>query len=647
LVELATTESARAARRGGSTLERLRSALTTRGLVRRPEPRVRFGQPVLPGLAALKPGDRDAAASFVAQARALREGEVTHLGRTVKIGQGKVDWFPRDTSAAWQSALHGLDELLAIAVAAATSESAEERRSWYELATALQQDWVRRVPKGHAVAWSVPALARRVRNLLLVQAIFAAELRKDTETRRELLADVYEHATVLAAGIAGRTPDAWLIAAGHSLFLAGRFFDGMEARTWVEAGTTILWGQLREQVQEDGGHQSRSPIWQAFVLGEYLCTLAVLRADNDDVPVWGRKRVKGMADCLARLAHPDGSLPAFDAIAVDGAWTVRELLATAAVLLHEPGFTVARELPGVWPLLALGDAGRRQLASLGRGEATAGPRALRRTRFFVLAGDPGDAMIIDGLWRTCADGPAAFGYELSIGGLPLVVASPVGADEPGAFADHARSVRSKNVLAPDGYGTGDPVGGDGHLTVRDGVQYFLGTCQGFAGAGPEVRYRRRLFCLPGRFFLVCDEIAGTGAFAGESLVHLHPDVSVRGVTNGHPVIRIGRTDQSSVTLHAAGVKSVGLVGGLERPEPQGWYARESGAWQPAPVVAIKMAGTLPLLTGYLLVPRSDGVPAEVQLEGNAFELRATVRLGDVVHELTAVQDEVGLVTRPA
>jgi hypothetical protein len=60
-----------------------------------------------------------------------------------------------------------------------------------------------------------------------------------------------------------------------------------------------------------------------------------------------------------------------------------------------------------------------------------------------------------------------------------------------------------------------------------------------------------------------------------------------------------------------------------------------------------MAGTLPLLTGYLLVPRSDGVPAEVQLEGNAFELRATVRLGDVVHELTAVQDEVGLVTRPA
>jgi hypothetical protein len=153
--------------------------------------------------------------------------------------------------------------------------------------------------------------------------------------------------------------------------------------------------------------------------------------------------------------------------------------------------------------------------------------------------------------------------------------------------------------------------------------------------------------MPGRFFLVCDEIAGPGAFAGESLVHLHPEVSVRGATNGRPGLRIGRSDEASMTLFAAGVRSIGLVGGIERPEPQGWYAREPGAWRPAPVVAIKMAGTLPLLTGYVLVPRSAAVNGDLQLEGNAFELRASVRLGDVVHELTAVQDEVGLVTRPA
>jgi hypothetical protein len=64
------------------------------------------------------------------------------------------------------------------------------------------------------------------------------------------------------------------------------------------------------------------------------------------------------------------------------------------------------------------------------------------------------------------------------------------------------------------------------------------------------------------------------------------------------------------------------------------------------VIAIRTAGALPLLTGYVLVPRSAGMAGELELRSDAFELRATVRLGDVVHELTAVQDEVSLVVRP-
>src|SRR5262249_12475579 len=149
------------------------------------------------------------------------------------------------------------------------------------------RDWGRRVPASHPIAWSVPALARRVRNLLLLQALLAPELRKDADARRDLLGQLYDQAGALAT--ACTTPDgagAWLIAAGNALFLAGRFFDGMEARGWIETGTTMLWGLLREQVREDGGHDSRSPAWQTFVLGEYLQTLAVLRADNDDVPMW-------------------------------------------------------------------------------------------------------------------------------------------------------------------------------------------------------------------------------------------------------------------------------------------------------------------------------------------------------------------------
>ena len=633
-------------RRVTATLpERLRSALTVRGWVRRPEPRVRFGQPVLPGVGALGPDDRLEATRLVACAEALREGRLTHLGATLYVGE-RTDWFPRGASLSWQRAVHGLDELVAVGIAAATASRPEERRSWYELATSLVRDWTRRVPAGHAIAWSVPSLARRVRNLLLLQALFSPELRKDMATRRDLLAHLYEQAGMLASSVPGHPADPWLIAAANALFLAGRYFDGMEAKRWIELGTSTLWAQLREQVREDGGHESRSPVWQGFVLAEYLVTLAALRADNDDVPMWGRKRVKGMADCLARLSHPDGTLSAFDATVVDGVWPVPELLAVAAVVLHEPAFAIAPALPGVWPRLVVGEAGRRTYAGFSHATPVTQARALRRTGFYVLAGEPGDAMIVDGALRSCTDGVAAFGFELAVGGLPLVVGSPVGAERPGPIAVHVRSTRARNVLVPAATRTADLASVETRYTVRDGVQYFCGTVKDFAGLGPEASYRRRMFCVPGRFWLVADEVLGAGSFVGESLVHLHPETVVRADCAGRPIVTAARSEAASMTMLVAGVRSLGLAGGLSDPEPQGWYAADEGTWRPAPVLVVRTAGALPLLTGYALVPRSAGVPGEVSLQGDAFELRASVRVGELVHELTAVQDEVSLVIRP-
>jgi hypothetical protein len=644
-VEVATIESVRRGERRTTIPERLRSALTARGWVKRPEPRVRFGQPGLPGVGAFGPDDRAGALRLVARAERLRRGEVSHLGYTVPFDVDHPDWFPAGTPPAWQAALHGLDEVLALAIAASTAE-AGTRRPWYELAMQVVRAWNAAVPERHAIAWTVPALARRVRNLLLAQGIFTVELRSDQAMRRDLLVSLYDQAGALAGAVGSAPADPWLVAAGNSLFLAGRFFDGMEARTWVETGTTILWGQLREQVREDGGHESRSPVWQAFLLAEYVATLAVLRADNDDVPVWGRKRVKGMADCLAWLAHPDGTLATFDPATVDDVWEVPELLAAAAAVLHEPAFAVTDELPGGWPLLVVGDAGRRTYRSLARSRGTSGARALRRTGFFVLGGDHGDAMIVDGAARARTDGVAAFDYELSVGGAPMVIGSPVASEAPGALAAHVRTARARNVLLPSADRPGEPAAAEAKLTVRDGVQYFLGTCQAPAGFGPDVVQRRRIFHLPGCFWLVCDELVGAGTFSGESLVHFHPAVAVRAACAGRPVLHLDRGSGTETTLLVAGVKSLGLLGGLAGAVPQGWFADGDGGWRPAPTAVLRVAGALPLVIGYALVPAGTATPGAFTVQGDAFELRASIVLGDVAYDLTSVQDEVELVTRP-
>src|SRR5207249_4180333 len=113
---------------------------------------------------------------------------------------------------------------------------------------------------------------------------------------------------------------------------------------------------------------------------DYLEVIAILLAANDDVPLWARKRVKAMADFLARLLHPDGEVPLFHGATLGVARPARELLATAAIVLHEPELAPPGDLPGVWPLLVVGDAGRRTHAHLPRRREGVDARALGGAR---------------------------------------------------------------------------------------------------------------------------------------------------------------------------------------------------------------------------------------------------------------------------
>ena len=633
MVEPGTVRGTRGSDRGGAAgiQARLRSAFLSRGWARQPEPRVRFGQPSLPGAALLGPELREAAASLVAVAAAVRAGRHERLGTAVTIGTPR-DWHPRGTSVGWRQALHGLDDLVALGVAAGVASGPDERRGWADTARHLLGDWLARGRSAHGVSASVPALARRIVQLVQTAALFAPELRADTDTRRALLGVVYADAVALAVAMPRQPADAWLVAASHALLVAGRFFDGLEARGWVERGLEVLWAQLREQVHDDGGHVSRDSGWQAFVLGEYLQVLALQRAANDEVPAWGRKRVRGMADCLARLTHPDGALALPGGVPIPGVHPAPELLAVAAVLLHEPVFAAPGPLPGIWPLLMLGEPGLRAWDGLARAPLEPTPRVLRRTRYAVLPGAPGDVLI--------ADGEPPFAYELSLGGQRLLVGPGDGADEGHPLASYARSARARNVLVTPA-GTGPAAGGstDVRWSMRDGVI----CCAATTALPGDLRYRRCIAGLPGRFWLVCEELVGSGEWAGESLLHLHPDTRVLAACAGRPAFVASRGGGRHLAILFAGAEPVTLVTGSVEPGAQGWHAVAPGEFRPAPTIALAVRGTLPLVTGYALLP--DASPeARLEFERDAFHVRAILGVRGVQYEVTILADEVELVT---
>jgi hypothetical protein len=260
-------------------------------------------------------------------------------------------------------------------------------------------------------------------------------------------------------------------------------------------------------------------------------------------------------------------------------------------------------------------------------------RALRRTGFYVLAGTPGDAMILDG---GATPGPRGHGsYELSVGGVPIIVGSGWADREPwqpGFFG----SPFAQNVLAEKAGGTAGALGataeGNTHWMMREGLVSFLATWG---------ERRRLVLCLPGRFWLVIDQVNGTGPWAGESLLHLDPACRVDAVCNGRPVLLVSRPPAARCALAFAGGTDVRLVGGLTTPRVQGWTARTPGRVDAAQVIVVPVTGNRPLVAGYAIVPR--GTPdVALTLDGEAFELRGTLRIGRTEYALRVLQDEIEL-----
>jgi uncharacterized heparinase superfamily protein len=640
---------AESARRPAGLPGRLRSLFTVPPRGSKAEPRVRYAQQILPGLAYVGRQDAVEARTLLERADAIRGRRFTYLGRTVGF-PGRIEWEPTGLSEEWRVALNSLDDLIPLGVAATLAPNLDVRRKWYEFTAAFVREWIGGAGRD-GVAWTVPCLVRRIPNLVWTHAFFSGELRADTTTRQMLLESLYAQTTALAAAHTSLPPDAFLIHAARALFVAGRFFDGMEARGWLETGANVLWAQLREQVNDDGGHRSRSIAQHAAVLADYVEVMALLQAANDDVPIWARKRVKAMTDFFVRLLHPDGELPLFHDAVVGVGHPAAEILAVAAVVLHEPDIAPPGPLPGIWPLFVLGDPGRRVHARLPRRKDTAEARALRRTGYYVLPGEAGDVLLLDGGTPPANGDGSALGYEVSVGGLRLLVDAGTGSEEAAPWREYFRSTRAHNVVSVGGNDQnpgGRPAAvSDVRWVTCDGLVYFEGAHDGFARLALDFRlhHRRRVFCLPGRFWVVCDEIVGSaGELSAESFIHLHPEAVLRGACNGRQSFVAARSDTAWMQIVPAGSPTLYVARGENEPTPQGWYASRHGERRSAPVLSLRTSGRLPLLFGYALIPRFAG-HAELALQHDAFRLDATLRLDDEEFAMTVVQGDVEMHVR--
>src|SRR2546425_664512 len=201
--------------------------------------------------------------------------------------------------------------------------------------------------------------------------------------------------------------------------------------------------------------------------------------------------------------------------------------------------------------------------------------------------------------------------------MRIIVNAGAGGEEPAPWAEYFRGTRAHNVVSVAGAeqrANGRvPAVSDVHWVARAGLLYFSGTHDGFARLALDLRlsHRRRVCCLPGRFWLVCAGLLGSGQWDVESFTPFPPEVRLMAACHGHPAFVASRSDAAAVEIVPAGVGEIRMTGGVETPAPQGWYAARHGERRPAPVVSLAASVRLPFVFGYALVPRADGPTGDI------------------------------------
>jgi uncharacterized heparinase superfamily protein len=472
---------------------------------------------------------------------ALRQGKFRFLNRTELVGW-PADWTASGLPLLWKFNLHYFNYLHLL-----------NRQDQLELCV----DWVDKNPAGATVGWHPYPASLRIVNWCKL-AVAAPEL----------LQSLYHQAAYLYRNIEWHHPGNHLLENARALIFAGRYFNGdVHARAWLAQGLDIYRRETPIQVLADGGHFERSPMYHALMLECYLDVINVLPDDSPEIPVLA-KTAKRMGDYLASVTHPHGKIALLNDSTLEIAPPTDSLLQYVTDLL---GYQAQKRA------------------------------ALPESGYFVIENEK-LYLVIDGgplgpdylLAHAHAD---IFSYELSLQEQPMIVDTGVFEYPAGEMRRFVRSTRAHNTVCVDRTDQAEcwssfrvarryaPVD---VVFQRERAGYkFSGRFDGYARLlGDRIVHRRSINCAePHQELTVEDTVEGTGSHLVESLIHLHPDVTLE---------RSG----PRLMLHNAGAScEIEIVNGSLSIE-KGWYCPEFGQKRTNQVLVLSGGPNLPTSLAY-------------------------------------------------
>ncbi len=463
-------------------------------------------------------------------------------------------WDDPELPKLWRYNLHYFDDL--------NAEGSEERRDWH---SALLQKWVRDNPPGRGTGWEPYPTSLRIVNWVK-WALSGNTLPPDC------VASLAVQTRWLSARIERHLLGNHLFSNAKALFFAGLYFDGPEAKGWLDAGFEILKQQVPEQILADGGHFERSPMYHALALEDLADIHNVASTWPDAVPAQMRAALESWAALIApmhrwlrAMSHPDGEIAFFNDAAFGIAPTPVELEKyTARLGLVQP---------------AQVSNGLTQLSASG----------------YIRVESPESVAIID----VAPIGPDylpahahadTLSFELSVFGQRVLVNSGTSEYGSGPERLRQRGTRAHNTIVVDGHDSSKVWGGF-RVAQRArpiGLEVFQGELtqvrcghDGYRRLPGRVTHTRRWQFGVGALD-IDDDV--TGSFkSAEALFHLHPSIKVSGSEFGSAT--------NTLTLFLPGDRTVAVLvsGGILSVMESTWHP-EFGASVPSLCVAVSFTG---------------------------------------------------------
>jgi hypothetical protein len=513
------------------------------------------------------------------------------------------------------------------------------------------ESWCRANPARRGINWaSSLELAFRVWSWLWALWLLGGSRAVDGQLAAQMSARLAEHAEFIAENLSVYfSPNTHLLGEGFGLFALGLLLPELHgAEKWRATGRRILEEEMEKQVRADGSHAEQSSYYHRYAADFFLC--ASILADRNAAPFSARfrQRLERMCEFILHTQFPAGLHPMTGdadggrvlAIASnrspDGPNDQRATLSTAALYFGRGDFARAAGGLRVESLWLLGRDAASRFAEL----APQPPRELSRTfcdagLIVQRSGWEKSSRVL--LFDSGPQGMLACGHGHADALQVLCAADGIEwLTDPGTnvytssreWRDAFRSTRSHNTLTVDGLDQAVPVDFfkwssipevrlemSAHSAMLDAA---AGSHTAYLRLPDPVTHRRWVVFVKPEYWLIADELEGTGTHDLEWNFHFAPDVRLEARRGAWLAEQSG---QRLVIVPPPGVECREIRG--DEDARRGWHSRDYGHRQPASVLWATARCAAPAQFDWLLCPAPAGWPRAERLEGPGLRARIT------------------------